>query len=164
MIEQLISIAASAVVCLGAIARLNELKAERATITPWLVLEVAGLAIVAGGAVGIAGEWFLEGEQLYAETIFVAGAAIFAVGVTRTLRRHTEALLQRVDARLDAQRRDLVELAAHCSSLEDFQQLKLHACAIRARTGERRVAAADDPWSGARVRGEQFDQHLQRGD
>jgi hypothetical protein len=163
MIEQLISITASAVVCLCALARLNELKADRGSLTPWLVLEVAGLALVAGGAMGMAGEWFLAGEELYAETIFVSGAAIFAVGVTRTLRRQAASLLHRVDAELEAQRRDLVELAAHCSTLEDFQQLKVHACAIRARAGERLVAAAD-PWSGARVRGELFDQHLQRGD
>jgi hypothetical protein len=64
------------------------------------------------------------------------------VGVTRTLRRHAIALLHVADAELARGRQDLVELLTTCQSLEDFQQAKLHACALRARAGQVREAIA----------------------
>jgi hypothetical protein len=93
MFEQLLSILASAVVCVLCLLRLNELNAlrleeirrQRVSLTVWRVLEGLGLAIVAGGCVGAVGEWFLDGVSLDSETIVLVGAAIFGVGVSHTL-------------------------------------------------------------------------------
>lgn len=83
MIEQLLSIAGAFVVFLAVVLRLNVLKAERHTINFWRVLEVFGLVGLMGGCVGVAGEWFLENAEFHAETIFMVGAALFAIGISR---------------------------------------------------------------------------------
>jgi hypothetical protein len=83
MIEQLLSIGGAIVVFLAVVLRLNVLKAERHTITFWRILEVLGLVGLLGGSVGVAGEWFLESAEFHAETIFMVGAAMFAIGISR---------------------------------------------------------------------------------
>lgn len=83
MIEQLLSIGGAVIVFLSAVLRLNVLRAERHTLTPWRLLEVLGLVAVMGGCMGLIGEWFLENAEFHAETIFVVGAAMFAFGISR---------------------------------------------------------------------------------
>lgn len=83
MIEQLLSIAAAAVVFVTVALRLNILKVERHTLNRWLVLEVLGLATLLGGCAGSIGEWFLPNAEFHAETIVLFGAAMFALGISR---------------------------------------------------------------------------------
>jgi hypothetical protein len=74
--------------------RLEELRQQACVSHAWRVLEAVGLVIVAAGCLGVAGEWFLDGEDLSAETIVMVGAAIFGVGVSQTL----QAIASRVQA------------------------------------------------------------------
>jgi hypothetical protein len=83
MIEQPLSILAAAVIFVTVCLRLNVLKATPRTVTPWTVLEVLGLATLLGGCAGSIGEWFLPNAEFHAETIVLAGAALFAIGISR---------------------------------------------------------------------------------
>jgi hypothetical protein len=83
MMEQILSIAASAVIFAAVCLRLNVLKIERQRVTPWSVMEVVGLATLLGGCAGSMGEWFLPNAEFHAETIVLAGAALFAIAVSR---------------------------------------------------------------------------------
>ena len=84
MIEQIVSCTSALVLIAAAAMRLNILKASRAHTTIWQVLEAAGLVVAMAGLAGIVGEWFVHSlDEMRSETIFVAGAAIFAVGISR---------------------------------------------------------------------------------
>lgn len=83
MIEQLVSIASAGVIFVAVCLRLNVLKAEQRTMNPWSLAEVLGLVGLLGGCAGSIGEWFLENAEFHSETIVLAGAAVFAVAISR---------------------------------------------------------------------------------
>jgi hypothetical protein len=99
MIEQILSIVASAVIFVTVCLRLNILKADSHKVTPWSVLEVIGLATLLGGCAGSIGEWFLPNAEFHAETIVLAGAAVFAIGISRGALCQVMARLQGWDGR-----------------------------------------------------------------
>jgi hypothetical protein len=86
MTEMVLSIAASLVVLVGAIYRLNVIKYAHLRLSldgMFNTLEALGLAAIAGGCAGEIGEWFLPRAEIHAETIVLTGLAIFVVGVSR---------------------------------------------------------------------------------
>jgi len=83
MIEMLLSIAASVVIFVAAVFRLNLLKCSRLTLSLAALLEVLGLAGLMGGCAGAIGEWFLPNADFHAETIIVASVAMICVGISR---------------------------------------------------------------------------------
>lgn len=78
IIEQLVNILAASVVLLFALSELNTLSCEWERLDHWQILEVIGLVVIAGGAIGTIGEWFLEPAELSSETILLVGCALYA--------------------------------------------------------------------------------------
>lgn len=63
--------------------RLNALKMSRDSLSPWQVVEVFGAVGALCGCAGSVGEWFMPGTGVHAETIILAGTAMWVMGFTR---------------------------------------------------------------------------------